>query len=167
MAGAFAVTLFPLLLILAATNDVLTRSIPNVVTLAIALLFPPVAWAAGMDLGTISIHVAAALGVFAVAYLLFLRGYFGGGDAKLVTAASLWFGPWGLAPFLIQMAVAGAVLALAVLGWSLVKLDAELRASGLAQLMERLKLKVPYGYAIAAGALLALPASWMGSFNPA
>ena len=52
---------------------------------------------------------------FIAALLLFARGWLGGGDVKLITVCLLWVSPRQSLEFLLIMALAGAVLALAVL----------------------------------------------------
>ena len=79
----------------------------------------------------------------------------GGGDAKLLAAASLWFGFENLLPFLAATALAGGVLSLAYLAFSAARV-------GLGQ-DTVIARNVPYGAAIAAGGLSVLP-DWLASF---
>ncbi len=115
-----------------------------------------------MPLTQILAHGAVGAGLLAGGFVLFSFRCIGGGDAKLLAAAGLWFGLEGLASFLTMTVVAGGVLALVLLAWSLVSIDAELRGSGLSRRIGWLKPSVPYGYAIAAGALLAFSETWWG-----
>jgi prepilin peptidase CpaA len=166
MVQLLASSLFPVLLILSATSDVLTRRIPNRLVLVIALLFFPLALLAGMRWELIALHAGTALGLFILGYMLFSLQLLGGGDAKLLAAASLWMGPAGLFPFLTMTVLAGGLLSLVVMAWAVVRLEAELRGSLLHRWTGWLKPKVPYGYAIAAGALLAFQESWWGDLPP-
>jgi prepilin peptidase CpaA len=140
--------LFPLLLTVAAAGDVLSRRISNPLVLLLALAFFPAAWAAGMPLMPMLVHAAVGLGLLVAGFMLFSLGFVGGGDAKLLAATGVWLGLEGLVPFLTMTAVAGGLLAVILLVRSL--------AGGL-------KPSVPYGYAIAAGAILAFSESWWGS----
>jgi prepilin peptidase CpaA len=91
---------------------------------------------------------------------MFAVGWIGGGDAKLFAAAGLWMGLTALLPFLMVTALAGGGLAVSLLA---------LRSVWLRPLMvrgprwvSRLATpgeNVPYGIAIAAGALAAFPES--------
>jgi prepilin peptidase CpaA len=155
MAAAASVWLFPLLMILAATEDVLSRRIPNGLNLLIAIFFLPLAWASGMPLHTIILHAACGAGVLGLGFALFSLRWLGGGDAKLLAAAAVWFGLEGLATFLTTTALAGGLLALVMLAWSAVALDIELRELSLARPIRSFTPSLPYGYAIAAGAILA------------
>jgi prepilin peptidase CpaA len=99
---------------LVAYGDLKARRIPNELCLAVAAL--------GLGRMVVSAEllaagwtIAAALGVFAVAFLLFARGYLGGGDAKLVTASILLVGYDGILEFIVAMAMLGGVLSLLVL----------------------------------------------------
>jgi prepilin peptidase CpaA len=94
--------------------DVRTRRIPNVLSLAIAIL--------GL-LRIILVHnpvsagqtLAAGVAIFAAAFLLFWHGAIGGGDVKLVAAMALLIGYHDLFGFLFLMSLCGGVLALAIL----------------------------------------------------
>lgn len=163
MTPFLAAFLFPLLMMVAATDDVLSGRISNRLTLLIALSFFPMAWAAGMPWGTVGLHAGVGLGLLVAGFAAFSLGLLGGGDAKLLGAAGLWFGLTGLAQFLTMTVLAGGLLALAVMAWSLVTFDAELRDSRLLRRIGWLKPSVPYGYAIAAGAIAAFPQSWWGA----
>ena len=77
-------------------------------------------------------------------------------------AVSLWFGPSGVVPFLFVTVLTGGILSVATLVWSAVAIDAELRDSILTRPLRWMKPEVPYGYAIAAGALLSFQESWWG-----
>jgi prepilin peptidase CpaA len=81
---------------------------------------------------------------------LFSRGLMGGGDVKLLTAATLWAGP-GLTPsLLIVTAVLGGLLTLALL--SPLALRAVFAPAAVADAAKR--MPVPYGVAIAGAALI-------------
>jgi prepilin peptidase CpaA len=142
-------------MILAATSDVLSRRIPNRLTMLVAVSFVVMALTGGIPHVVILMHVCAGLGLLIVGYALFLCGWLGGGDAKLLAAAGLWLGVSKLAAFLALTVFAGGILALAVLTWSLIVFDAEVKDSPLSRRVGWIKPTLPYGYAISAGALLA------------
>jgi prepilin peptidase CpaA len=145
--------LFAALLIVAAAGDALYFRIPNQLILLIAGLFLPVALAAGLGLPAIGTHLAISGAVLLGGFLLFAFGLFGGGDAKLLAAAALWLGWPALLPFLLWTALAGGVLGVLI---SLrVLYDKFIRNVPVNR-------DVPYGIALAAGAIIALPQSeWM------
>jgi prepilin peptidase CpaA len=66
--------------------------------------------------------VVGAFVVFIVLSLLAGVGVFGGGDAKLIAAAALGLAPQDIVPLLLEIALAGGVLACAYLiGWRLMR----------------------------------------------
>jgi prepilin peptidase CpaA len=153
---SLALTLFAGLVILAALTDLASFTIPNWISVALALAFAPAAFAAGVSLGAIGLSFAVGLGMLVVAAGMFALGWLGGGDAKLMTAAALWLGLKGLAPFVIFTGLAGGALALALLGLR----SAWLRpyTQGGPAWARRLATpgeSAPYGVAIAVGALAA------------
>lgn len=128
-------------LLAAAWIDLRSRTIPNGLNLAIALLAIPFWWATGVGLWPdAALHVGVATAVFGVFALLFALGGMGGGDVKLIGAVALWL-PWqAVVMLLVLMSLAGGVLTLAM-----VARHKFARASD--------KLEIPYGVAIAAGGL--------------
>ena len=89
----------------AAGCDLATRRIPDTCSLAILLGFAGAAAAGATEPGHLAWHVAAGLAVFAGGTLLFLGGLLGGGDVKLMAAASLWIGWSGTPRFLVLVAL--------------------------------------------------------------
>jgi prepilin peptidase CpaA len=89
-------------------------------------------------------------------------GWLGGGDAKLLAAASLWVGPAGAAPFVVFTALAGGALALALMAARTVAAPPEKGPEWLRRALTP-KGDIPYGVAIAAGALAAFPGAGLAS----
>lgn len=87
------------------------RRIPNVVPVALAVLFVPYA-----VVGTLPAewwgHVAVGGAFLAVGFLFYLAGGFGAGDGKLAAVAGLWVGPEPLGSFLLAMAACALGLGL-------------------------------------------------------
>jgi prepilin peptidase CpaA len=104
--------------------------------------------------------VLTAAVLFILGFALFSAGLFGGGDAKLMAAAGLWFGSTQALPFLAYTVIAGGILALCVGLWSVISMSLEVRDASWSKNLLRLKPSVPYGYAFAIGAILAFPKSW-------
>lgn len=155
-----SMTLFPVLMIVAGAGDALSMRIPNWLTLVIAILFFPMAFAVGMPLGMFGLHLAVGTAMFLAGFTLFSLGLFGGGDAKLLAAAGLWLGWPDLLTFLVLTAFAGGILALAVGAWSALNMNSEIKDGSLFRRFGSIKPNVPYGYAFAVGAILAFPQSW-------
>jgi prepilin peptidase CpaA len=148
--------LFPLagfagLMLIAAVEDLRRLVIPNTVVLGLCTLWPlQLASAPDISLfGSASAALCAAV-VFLAGALLFSRGLMGGGDVKLLSAATLWAGPGGTPTLLIGTAILGGLLTLALL--SPLALRAVFAPAAAADAAKR--MPVPYGVAIAGAALI-------------
>ncbi len=154
------VAVFPAGAIAAAVMDATSFTIPNRLSLAIAAAFFPVALILGLPMATIG--ACAAVGVLAliVGIGMFAMNWCGGGDAKLLAACALWLGVPAILPFLLAMSVIGGALALGLVVARKMALGAYV-AAGPAWLGRLLQPEeaLPYGVAIALGALLAFPSS--------
>lgn len=153
-------TLLPFLAVVAAISDFMTLRIPNWLNGVIALAFFPMALITGMPAEAILWHGLASLAVLAVGFGLFSAGLIGGGDAKLLAAVALWIGWTQLPPFLVITALAGGVLALAMKVWQMLRIEGEIHEISWAKRLFGTKMDLPYGVAIAAGAILAFPGTW-------
>ena len=141
-----------LLLVIAAVIDVRTFTISNRLNLAVAVLAPLFWWSVGMPLWPdVAIQVGLAAAVFVLFALAFYAGMMGGGDVKLAAALALWFSPLTTARFLVYMSIAGGVLTLAVLARHRMQ-----KKPG--------RPRVPYGVAIAIGALAILTQRFLNQF---
>lgn len=151
------VTVFPAAIAYAAISDMFTMTIPNRISIVLAGAFFVLAPLAGVGLEQMAMHVLAALLVLAAGIFMFARGWIGGGDAKMFAAATLWFGFEMLGPFTLLTAVAGGFLSLALLMFRRVPLPVPiLRMDWVGRLYD-VNTGVPYGIAIAVGALMAYP----------
>jgi prepilin peptidase CpaA len=141
-----------LILVVAAVIDVRTFTISNGLNLTVTLLAPLYWWAAAVPLWPdVALQVAVAAGVFAVLAGAFYAGLMGGGDVKLAAALALWFSPSATLDFLVYMSIAGGLLTIVVL---------------VAHRMRRKegRPEVPYGVAIAIGALAILAQRFLNQF---
>ena len=157
--------MLPMLLIIAAVSDVMSLRIPNWLTVLTALLFFPMAFLTGMPLAEFGMHILAGVILFFVGFGFFQFGLFGGGDAKLMAAAGLWFGTSQTLPFLFATALAGGILATVIGIWSMVNMTWEIHGSeqgfgGLGKKIRALKPNVPYDLAFAIGGILAFRETW-------
>lgn len=102
--------------LLAAISDIRSLEIPNWLCGALAVLFLPVAFLAGLGWETVLVdHLAVGLLVLVLGMGIFALGWMGGGDIKLLAAASIWMG-WGmLLPFFFMTALVGGGVALVIL----------------------------------------------------
>lgn len=150
---------FPAMMALGGSFDLLTMTIPNRVSLALVAAFPVAALAAGLNGAAIASHVAAGMLMLVIGIFMFSRGWLGGGDAKLMAAATLWLGLEHLAGYVLLVAVFGGVLAMLLIFYR--RLAPPLWAYGQAWAL-RLhdgKTGIPYGIALAVAALWLYPST--------
>ena len=124
VADAIRLLLFPALMAIAASSDLLTMTISNRISLALAGGFFLLAIVSGMSLYAIGMHMGAAAIVVTIAFICFARGWIGGGDAKLAAATALWFGFDYLLDYLIYASLFGGALTLLLIQFRLLPLPA-------------------------------------------
>lgn len=150
------------LVVLAAGWDAFRFTIPNWLSASVALLFPVAAGLAGFGLGEWGNHLMAGLIALLLGMALFAPGWIGGGDAKLFAASALWFGWPGLSGFLMFTALAGGVLVVVLIAVRKMTPIMGVPASWVENTPFAENAPVPYGIALAGGALWSLPSSiWM------
>jgi prepilin peptidase CpaA len=139
-------------LVVAAVIDARTFTISNRLNAAVAA-GAPLYW---MSIALspwpgIAIQLAAGATVFVLLAGAFYAGMMGGGDVKLAAALALWFPPAGTLKFLVFMSLAGGLLTLGLVAWHRAK-----RREG--------RPSIPYGVAIAVGALAILTQRFLNQF---
>lgn len=149
----------PALVIVAGLRDLTTMKIPNWISGALVVSFLPAALAVGLAPIDMAIHLGVAAAALVVGAGMFALRWIGGGDAKLMAAACLWLGLEGSGMFLLFTGVMGGLFCLILIFARAHSRPYLLGAPGwVVHLMEP-KGDIPYGVAIAAGALMAYPAS--------
>jgi prepilin peptidase CpaA len=165
-ADAIRLLLFPALMAFAASSDLLTMTISNRLSIALAAGFFLLALVTGMDLYAIGMHLAAAAVVLAVAFVFFSQRWIGGGDAKLAAATALWFGFAHLLDYLLYASIFGGVLTLALLQFRKLPLPGILTRQAWIMRLHDSAGDVPYGIALAAAALAVYPKTgWMPGYG--
>ncbi|KQO76968.1 prepilin peptidase [Rhizobium sp. Leaf262] len=150
-------SILPLCLAFAALTDLISMKISNRVSAILLVSFFAISPFTSLSWGDIGLSFLAAMLVFSICFSLFALNVMGGGDAKLLTACSVWFGlNLSLAVFVLSVAVFGGLLTIAIL--MLRSRSQEIMASGL-PIPDSLLVakKVPYGIAIAIGGLVTYP----------
>ena len=155
MNGGFTFGLLGLLaamLVWIAVIDIRTYTISDRLNAAIALMAPLYWWSAGVPLWP---NAAMQVGVAALVFLFFAGAFYlnvmGGGDVKLAGALALWFTPYDTLRLIVVMSIVGGLLTLVVLA-----IHRARRKEG--------RPEVPYGVAIAAGALWLLAQRFLNQF---
>ena len=149
--------LFPALMAFAAASDLLTMTISNRVSLALAAGFLVLALASGMEPSEILSHLGAGVGVLAASFVCFAFGWIGGGDAKVAAAAALWFGFGHLLNYLVYASLFGGVLTLLLLQFRQWPLPYPLAGQAWLLKLHAKESGIPYGIALAIGALAVYP----------
>jgi len=142
------------LVLAAAVGDIKTYRIPNAISVALLALYPFFALTAPYPVALLaSLGVMAT--VLALGFALFSLRTVGGGDVKLLTALSLFAGPALVMDFVLVVAVAGGVIAVAMMSdrtrFALASAFEQVGAPTLRNAM--MAVSIPYGLAIAAGAV--------------
>jgi prepilin peptidase CpaA len=150
-------SLFPALMAFAAASDLLTMTISNRVSLALAAGFLALALLSGMGFHDILTHLGAGLAVLAVAFACFAMGWIGGGDAKVAAAAALWFGFGHLLNYLLYASLFGGALTLLLLQFRQWPLPWQLAGQPWLLKLHAKESGIPYGIALAIGALMIYP----------
>lgn len=150
---------FPVLMIVTGLHDLTTMKIPNWISLILLGAFLPVAFLCGLPLADIGLHLGVGFAALLVGMAMFALRWIGGGDAKALAVACLWLGASSMGPFLLWTAGVGGIFCLSLVA-------ARQHYPSFAGLMrsppwvERLmepKGDIPYGVAIAIGALIVFP----------
>src|SRR5262249_8085534 len=142
------------LLVAAALGDIKTYRIPNAFSLALLALYPLFALTSPH-----SVAPLASLGVMATVlmagFALFSLRFMGGGDVKLIAAASLFGGPDLAVEFVLMTTVFGGFVAMLMLNRPMrLGLAFALDHVGSRRLRDALLTEtIPYGVAIAAGGM--------------
>jgi prepilin peptidase CpaA len=154
--------LFPALMAFAASSDLLTMTISNRLSLALAGAFFLMTLVTGMSLHAVGLHLGAAALVLVFSFVFFSRGWIGGGDAKLAAATALWFGFDYLLDYLVYASLFGGALTLILIQFRKLPLPALLARQTWVLRLHEQGGGVPYGIALAAAALAVYPKTgWM------
>ena len=140
------------LLLAAAAEDAVRLKISNLIVLLVLVAAVAATIIAGPQLALWK-NFVVFLGLLAIGTPMFAAGKLGGGDVKLLAAVGLWFDFTGALWMILAVVLAGGLLALVVLilrafGWS-----EEMRRR---VVLLRPRGGIPYGVAIAAGALITM-----------
>lgn len=137
-------------LVAAAVFDMVTFEIPDTLSIVILAAALGYGWATpGFEWVS---HGLAVLVMFGVGLLLFSRGWMGGGDIKVLVAVAGWTGLAGLPMQLAYVAIAGGILALALI-IARRGLAAAGRGPELLPKLFRIDAPLPYAVAILFGTL--------------
>jgi len=162
MAACPVFLIFPFAMAFAGAMDLLAFRIPNFVSASLAAGFVLAALILDTGWSTFFIHLVAGLAILIVGFAMFVRGWLGGGDAKLMSAAALWLGFENLPSFLLWTALLGGGLAIILLSYRRILPPPWLLRQHWALRLHDPKEGIPYGIALAGAALIVYPETvWM------
>ncbi|MBR1147612.1 prepilin peptidase [Bradyrhizobium sp. AUGA SZCCT0431] len=158
--------LFPALMAFAAASDLFTMTISNRISLALVAGFLVLAPLGGMGLHDFLMHLGAGATVLVVAFGCFAMGWVGGGDAKVAAGVALWFGFDHLLNYLLYASLLGGALTLLLLYIRQWPLPRPLTGQAWLLRLHDKQTGIPYGIALAIGALLVYPETeWIKSID--
>lgn len=158
------ILVFPALMIFAAMMDLFTMTIPNRISIILVATFLIAAPLTGMGWEQFLVHSGTGVAVLAVGIALFAFGLLGGGDAKLLAAASLWIGFDALGQYMVMVVMLGGLLSLLILFYRGMLPPTWLLSQNWALRLHNKKEGVPYGLALSGAALWIFPSTmWFTS----
>ena len=157
IAEAFVLLVFPLILAVAAGWDIASFTIPNSIPAALIGSFLVFGIATAMPLGAAGGHLLAGAIGLVIGFTLFAIGYVGGGDAKLFAATALWMGMSDLIVYALVATALGGALTILLMTARKLPLPAFLAGEGWLVRLHDASSGIPYGVALAAGAMIILP----------
>jgi prepilin peptidase CpaA len=149
--------LFPALMAFAAASDLFTMTISNRVSLALVAGFFVVALAGGMAPHDLLTHAGAGALMLTITFTCFAFGWVGGGDAKIAAGVALWFGFTHLMDFALYASLFGGALTLLLLQFRQWPLPYGLAGQAWLARLHAKESGIPYGIALALGALMIYP----------
>ena len=150
--------LFPLLMAYAALSDLFTMTISNLISIALVAIFVAMALITGMPLATlVETHLAAGAAMLLLTFLLFVRGWIGGGDAKLAAATAVWLGWEHLLDYGLEASILGALLTIGIVYTRRFALPDALAGRAWVVRLHSRGNGVPYGIALAIAGLVIYP----------
>src|SRR3954462_15918956 len=149
--------LFPALMVFAAASDLFTMTIPNRVSLALVVGLLALALMSGMAWYDVLAHLGAGATVLVVAFGCFAMGWVGGGDANIAAVTALWFGFGHLLDYLLYASLFGGALTLLLLQFRQWPLPYSLGSQAWLLKLHDKQTGIPYGIALAVGALMIYP----------
>ncbi len=146
--------------------DLSTMKIRNEIIVFLLAAYAALAPLAGISVAEIGWNAAAAMSVFSAMFLFFCLGWIGGGDAKLASVVTLWIGADHALDYLVYTALFGGALTLIIIQFRSIGLPARYKGTSWIARLHATKSGVPYGAAIAAGALSIFPhTAWVTALS--
>jgi prepilin peptidase CpaA len=146
----------PALLLAAAVWDLASFTIPNFLQIGLLAAFALLMIVHPLSASAFGMHLLAGFIGLTAGFTLFALGYIGGGDAKLFACVALWFGMHDLLLYALVASVFGGALTFGLLAMRFWPLPAPLATQNWLVRLHDSQAGIPYGAALAAGAMFIL-----------
>jgi prepilin peptidase CpaA len=145
----------------AAFSDLVSMTIENRVSILLVAGFVGVGLLVGLPLQEMAAHFGVGFACLLLTFAMFAAGWMGGGDAKLMAASALWFGPTpDLMAYALNVSVFGGLLTVGLLA-ARAQMQPVTGIDFVDHLLER-ETGIPYGIALgAAGLVTYTDGRWM------
>ncbi|MGV6800360.1 MAG: A24 family peptidase [bacterium] len=150
-------SILPSAWIVAAINDLKSFKIPNWISVVLIAAFPLAALYFQYPPMLVLQCIGLGVAMLVLGFALFVLNVFGGGDAKLLAATAPWIGPSVFIVFLYKVVLMGGLFALILLLFRKTPALPVYAHSNVIMNLHQSGQQIPYGVAIAAGGLWALP----------
>ncbi|MCH4541180.1 MULTISPECIES: A24 family peptidase [Brucella/Ochrobactrum group] len=163
MTAAAMTAIFALAMVTAMITDLMSMTIRNRVSISLTLGFILLAPLCGISLSDYGWHLAVGGIALIVTFSLFCLRAMGGGDAKLIAATALWFGPnTSLMDYLVMVSILGGVLTLTIILYRTIPRPLLADRYAFMGTLARKDIGIPYGIALGAAGLWTFPLSPVG-----
>ncbi len=140
-----------------AVYDLASYTIPNFLSLLMLAGFAVLGAGQGLSWAMLASHFSAGLVLLAAGFLIYLLGFIGGGDVKIMAATGVWAGWPDMYVYVMTFAICGGLLGLGVLLLGRQPLSPRLARIGWIVSLHAHKNGMPYGVALAIGAIWVMP----------
>lgn len=168
MTAAAMTAIFALAMVTAMITDLTSMTIRNRVSIGLTLDFVLLAPLLGLSLSDYAWHLAVGAITLILTFSLFCLRAMGGGDAKLIAATALWFGPnISLMDYLVMVSILGGVLTLTIILYRMIPRPLLANRYAFMGTLARKDVGIPYGIALGAAGLWTFPLSPVGTMMKA
>ncbi|WP_235817637.1 A24 family peptidase [Brucella cytisi] len=163
MTAAAMTAIFALAMVTAMITDLTSMTIRNRVSIGLTLGFVLLAPLCGISLADYGWQLAVGGIALIITFSLFCLRAMGGGDAKLIAATALWFGPnASLMDYIVMVSILGGVLTLTIILYRMIPRPLLADRYAFLGTLARKDVGIPYGIALGAAGLWTFPQSPVG-----
>lgn len=163
MTATVMTAIFALAMVTAMVTDLTSMTIRNRVSIGLTLGFLLLAPLCGISLSDFGWHLAVGGIALVITFALFCLRAMGGGDAKLIAATALWYGPDpSLMDYLVMVSILGGVLTLTIILYRMIPRPLLADRFAFMGTLARKDVGIPYGIALGAAGLWTFPLTPVG-----